>query len=249
MIVTKTHADANTLRTRQEGKAGAGLIGYATTFIGRNRLHPGTGPEPVLGELHPSAHLVEQDPGTALKPHYHQADQFQVVVAGGGYLGPDHVQPYSVHYTNSGTPYGPIKAGDEGLSYFTLRNSYDPGPKVMPESRPHLKAMDRNPREETAERTATASVCEGVEGAFLGPFPDGLAAWYHTMSPGQVITGPKPADGRGQFWLTLKGRVRAQSAELAEWSCLFASPDEAPVSAIAENGPAAVLIVQFPRRG
>jgi hypothetical protein len=36
--------------------------------------------------LHPMAFLVEKGPGAVTRPHFHQADRFQVVVAGCGML-------------------------------------------------------------------------------------------------------------------------------------------------------------------
>ena len=37
--------------------------------------------------MYPMAFLVEQDPGAVVGAHYHQADQFQVMVGGSGRLG------------------------------------------------------------------------------------------------------------------------------------------------------------------
>ena len=62
--------------------------GWHTTFIGENRntLKPGQTP-PDVGVLYPMAFLVEKEPHAVTKPHFHQADQYQVVVQGGGRLG------------------------------------------------------------------------------------------------------------------------------------------------------------------
>ena len=62
--------------------------GWHTTFIGENRntLKEGQ-PAPEAGVLYPMAFLVEKEPRAVVKPHFHQADQYQVVVQGGGRLG------------------------------------------------------------------------------------------------------------------------------------------------------------------
>ncbi len=101
--------------------------GWHTTFIGENRntLKEGqAAPEP--GVLYPMAFLVEKDPHAVVKPHFHQANQYQVVVRGGGRLGTHDVGSVAVHYTEAWSAYGPIVAGEDGIAWFTLRNAWDP---------------------------------------------------------------------------------------------------------------------------
>jgi quercetin dioxygenase-like cupin family protein len=52
---------------------------------------------PADDALHPMAFLVEKRPGAVIRPHFHQADQFQVVVAGRGMLGDHEFSDGSVH--------------------------------------------------------------------------------------------------------------------------------------------------------
>jgi hypothetical protein len=75
--------------------------GWHTTFIGENRntLKEGQTP-PEAGTLYPMAFLVEKEPHAVVKPHFHQADQYQVVVQGGGRLGTHDVGTVAVHYTD-----------------------------------------------------------------------------------------------------------------------------------------------------
>jgi hypothetical protein len=62
--------------------------GWHTTFLGENRntLKQGQTP-PEAGSLYPMAFLVEKEPHAVTKPHFHEADQYQVIVQGGGRLG------------------------------------------------------------------------------------------------------------------------------------------------------------------
>ena len=107
-------------------------------------------PEPE--SLFPMAFLVEQDPGKVVKPHFHQADQFQVVVGGEARMGTHDVTGIAVHYTNRYSAYGPIVATEKGVNYFTLRNGWDPGARYMPEQRLVLKEKRKEPhREAVAE--------------------------------------------------------------------------------------------------
>jgi hypothetical protein len=85
------------------------------------------------------AFLVEQK-SPELRAHFHEVDQFQVVVGGTGALGSDAVAAGAIHYTDGFTVYGPIRTTDpSGVSYFTLRAHSTVGANFMPESR-HKRA-------------------------------------------------------------------------------------------------------------
>ena len=78
--------------------------GWNTPFIGKNRntIAPGEVP-PADGVLYPVAFLVEKDAGAVVKPHFHSADQYQVVVQGGGSVtGPDPVSGGGQYWLVSG---------------------------------------------------------------------------------------------------------------------------------------------------
>ena len=79
----------------------------------------------------PNAALIKQSPHSVLRPHFHQASQFQIFVAGGGKLGRHDIKPFTAHYAGQQTGYGPIIAGPEGISYFTLRPVTDTGILVL----------------------------------------------------------------------------------------------------------------------
>src|ERR1700755_842532 len=128
--------------------------GWHTTFIGENRntLKEGQA-APAAGVLYPMAFLVEKDAHAVVKPHFHQADQYQVIVQGGGRMGTHPVATVAVHYTDAWSAYGPIVAADEGISWFTLRNAWDSGARYMPAARDQLRAareQDMQHREATA---------------------------------------------------------------------------------------------------
>ena len=59
---------------------------------------------------------------TIIPSHFHAVNQFQVVVEGQGTLGKRAVHPWTVHYTNGFTGYGPLCAAAAGMAFFTLRN-------------------------------------------------------------------------------------------------------------------------------
>jgi hypothetical protein len=218
---------------------------WHTSFIGASRYRPETAPPPGPGTLYPMAFLVEQDAGTIAGAHFHQSDQFQVIVHGGGSLGAHEVAPVEVHFAAAFSPYGPIRAGAEGLHYFTLRNGWDPGARYMPGARADLPRPRRH-------RTAGGRLSNRVETAdapevVLAPEPDGLAAWRWHLPAGARLDGPAPEDGRGQFWLVLGGALARDGDALGFHSCVFVGPDEPALAAVAGEGGLDVLAMQFPR--
>jgi len=84
------------------------------------------------------AFLVERPyPNPRVAPHFHDIDQFQVIVAGDGRMGKKEVKPITFQYADTYTPYGPIVGRDDGISFFTLRAVASGGYFAMPGSK-HL---------------------------------------------------------------------------------------------------------------
>jgi hypothetical protein len=232
--------------------------GWHTTFIGENRntLKQGQA-APEAGLLYPMAFLVEKEPHAIVKPHFHQADQYQVVVQGGGRLGTHDVGTVAVHYTDAWSAYGPIVAADEGIAWFTLRNTWDSGARYMPAAREQLRAARLQAfqhREATAAPMPVLSAAELARtdrascAAVIEQTPDGMASWRYRMPVEAHLTGPDPSEGGGQFWIVLSGSASAAgAADLPPNSCLFVAPDDGCFSVKAGAGGAEMLCVQFPR--
>jgi hypothetical protein len=234
---------------RRRGTAADGVSFWHTLYIGTTRYNmaPGT-PDPEPGSLFPMAFLVEQDPGSTASAHYHQADQFQVVVGGEGMLGTHAVAPLTVHFTGAHTAYGPIRAGAEGVAYFTLRNGFDPGARFMtrPDNRAALRAIpSRQHREAVAGPLSPAGPPAET---LLGPAPDGMAAWRYRLPPAARLAGPDPSTGRGQYWLIVSGSARRDGMTVGALSCSFVSPEEDAFTATAGPDGLDILAMQFPRR-
>ena len=230
---------------------------WHTTFIGNNvirqQIVQGNSPEDHAG-LYPMAFMVEQDPGSVTQAHFHQADQFQVVILGNGKIGTQPVSAVSVQFTNAYTPYGPIQAGPDGLGYFTLRRHWDPGARFMPQSRTELRGRNSAFRQvvteaEPALADEALSALPRVEIAdVLRPESSGLAAWRYRLPPGIAVRGPDPADGGGQYWLVLGGEIGEPDGNcLPRNSCAFLSPEEPALHPVAGRGGAELLVLQFPR--
>jgi hypothetical protein len=253
MILTANSEVARQTARRKTGN------GWLTTFIGQNRntLPQGEAP-PGAGALYPMAFLVEKEPHAVVKPHFHQVDQYQVVVQGGGRLGRDSVGTVAVHYTDAWSAYGPIVADDEGIAWFTLRNSWDSGARYMPAARDQLRkarAQSLQHREATAPPMPVAEAGELARTnrlscvTVLEQAADGMATWRYRLPAGASLSGPDPHQGGGQFWIVLSGSASTGgSALLPPNSCAFAAPDDARLLVAAGAGGAEMLCLQFPNR-
>ena len=245
LITSAEQARAN----RRRGQAADGVTFWHTLYLGTTRYNmaPGT-PDPEPGTLFPMAFLVEQDPGSTAHAHYHQADQFQVVVDGRARLGTHEVAPVTVHFAGAYTAYGPIRASEDGVHYFTLRNGFDPGARFMErrENREALRAVANRRHREAVAGPDDASPPPGGH-ALLDPEPDGLAAWRYRLAPGETLTGPPPQSGQGQYWLVVGGSLLREDAEYPALSCAFAFPDDDAFSGRAGAEGLDVVAMQFPR--
>lgn len=228
-------ASADAVRATRRRASSNGSQFWLTSYIGANRYTVDSAEPPGPGTIYPMAFLVEQDPGEVVGAHYHQADQFQVIVAGGGRLGSHDVAPISVHFAGAWSAYGPLRAGAEGLHYFTLRNGWDPGARYMefPDNRAGLRALPRRHRETVGETAALGT--------------DGYCARRFRIGSGECEVGPDPASGAGQFWLVLAGELLIDDAAVPAMSCIFVYPDEGTFVATAGASGAEVLAMQFPR--
>ena len=226
---------ADDVRATRRRASSNGTGFWLTTYIGGNRYEPAAEAPPGPDTIYPVAFLVEQDADAVVGAHYHQADQFQVVVGGAGRLGTHDVQPSAVHFAGAWSSYGPLRAGHDGLQYFTLRNGWDPGARYMefPENRATLRAKPRRHREMAGE---------------FEPSPDGLCVRRYSLVEGERVTGPDPADGDGQFWLVVHGTLVRHREALPARSCVFVYPDEPPFIATAGATGLMSLMMQFPRR-
>jgi hypothetical protein len=232
--------------------------GWHTTFIGKNRNTLAENEAaPAADCLYPMAFLVEKEAAAVVHPHFHAADQYQVVVQGSGRLGLHDIASVAVHYTDAYSAYGPIVAADEGVSWFTLRNAWDPGARYMPAHRQQLREARARfqHREATCgplpplSDTELTGLAKPTGVAVIAETPDGLGTWRYTVPPNGSIIGPQPSTGGGQFWLVSAGSVSVSgNGLLPVQSCIFVAPDDAAATLCAGPGGADLICMQFPKR-
>lgn len=226
---------------------------WQTDYLGPEAsLAPaGTLEEIPLLERTAQAVLVEKPPSSVVPPHFHCVNQFQVVVEGNGTLGRHAVGPGSVHYSAGYTGYGPISAGDQGLSYFTLRAQFDFGAFYLPQSKGKLKNVERefaiSDEVALSDSVALAQRQGATLETIIHPRANGLCSYLARLGPGATLQAPPAVVGGGQYWLVMAGELLYKGAELPRLSCLFISPDDPMPLLEAGSLGAEVVVVQYPR--
>src|SRR5437867_238466 len=212
-----------------------------------SQVFPVSGATPEM----PMASLVEQLPHTMIPAHFHAVNQFQVVVEGEGTLGKRAVHPWTVHYTNGFTGYGPLGAGAAGMAFFTFRNRYDAGgARYFPAGQAFMQPAPKRHHlvgplalsSAAALHSRQQATCDVV----LAQEDDGLAAWFLRLGPNMRTPAPDPAHGGGQYFLVAGGTLRHDGAMLPRLSCLYVSTDTGPFVLQSGAEGLAALLLQFP---
>jgi hypothetical protein len=199
--------------------------------------------EDIAGEEEPQAYLVMQPPHSVTRPHFHQTNQFQVFVHGGGTVGKVRVDPLTVQYAGGNTPYGPIMAENDGVHYFTLRQTWDSGAKYLPASSDLL--VKGKQRQVVGVKLGGS---DAQTETLIEPTEDGLFAQCITLPPKAKHTLPDSAEGGGQYHVVVSGSLARAGEELPPLSVEFASPDEGPVEIEAGPDGLELLIARFPKK-
>jgi hypothetical protein len=198
----------------------------------------------------PHALLVEQDPNQVILPHFHEQNQFQVIINGGGLLGRNEVKPITVHYAGAYTGYGPITSGDEGLWYFTLRPMMDNGAQFLPESRPKMKPWPKKHYHSAPLQSMTTSALATLaapESITVQHDDDGMRVESIRVPANARIGTPEPAQGGGQFFLVTAGSMQVEGKQYGRLSCVWVAHTEAAMNVQAGAEGVELLMLQCPR--
>ncbi len=197
----------------------------------------------------PTALLVNvPDPGSVITPHFHDVDEFQVTVDGDGTLGKNKLAPITFQFVNSYTPYGPIVAGKNGLTYFTLRITSAGGHFLMPENQDKVKGKKkRNIVGNVPSSTGPLEAGKVARFELVDSESDGLSVinmrlGAHARQAGAVT----PSAGGGQFWLILDGSAVHNGKTLPKLSVIHVAANDPPPTVEAGADGAEILVVQFP---
>lgn len=200
------------------------------------------------GQFHdgPQAFLVQVlDPGGSIQPHFHDVDQFQVIVQGDGVIGKKPLRPITAQYADAFTPYGPIISRDDGISFFTLRQSASAGHFHMPGSRD--KMPGRAGRNIAAQFMTGQIPQSGDEIRLpLQESDDGLCMVGFRLAPHATATPPH-SNGGGQFYLICSGSLVHENQSLPTQSLIYVEAGEESPQLHAGPEGAEVMLLQFPK--
>ena len=195
----------------------------------------------------PQVFLVDMpDAGGTIHPHFHDVDQYQVIVRGGGRLGPGTAEPVAFHYADAYTPYGPIIGADDGIAFFTIRAACAGGYFPMPASRHLIKGKPgRNIAGKFDVNQPLPAARESTREVLLESTADHVAVVGLRMGPHARANG-EPTNGGDQYYLVCSGALAHEGREIPPLSMVRVEPGEAPP--VLEAGPtgAEILLLQLP---
>lgn len=213
-------------------------MGYRHDFIGS----PGT------IDTGPQAFLVERNyAGALVTPHFHDIDQFQVVVAGDCRMGKQDAKSVTFQYADAFTPYGPIFGEKEGFSFFTLRPIASGGFFAMPGNKQNMPGRaGRNIAGHFDTSRPRLNAGERQREDLMVPQDDGIDAVGIRLGANASAQGI-PSDAGGQYYLVCEGSLIGPNGKLPRHSLMHVKNGETPPTLTAGGDGAEILILQLAR--
>ena len=200
--------------------------------------------------LSPHVFLVDLPPDSVLDVHFHRENQFQLFVKGEGSIGPHRIEPITAHYAGAYTGYGPLKAGPQGVSYFTIRPVYDTGAFYMPHARGNMvPGPKRNLHSEPVaplDATALRRLPAPQHVDLIALQPDRIAARLLRLPPRAPHTDLDPEGSGGQFVVVVTGSIAHGGRAFGALDMIFLSADEPPLRLEPQDDGAEVVLLQLP---
>lgn len=216
----------------------AGGTGWRYDYIG----------SPGVLDTNPQAFLVDRlYPDARIDPHFHDIDQFQVVVDGYCRMGKKEAMPVTFQYADAYTPYGPIVGKEAGFAFFTLRPIASGGFFAMPGNRHNMPCRaGRNlaGRFDLAAPLPEPGAC--VREDLMAPQDDGVNAVGWRIGAGAEVVG-LTSDAGGQYYLVCDGEVACDGKTLSAGSLVHVAPGEPAPRLVGGADGAHVLTLQFAR--
>ena len=182
--------------------------------------------------------------------HFHEVDQFQVIMDGSGDFGRHPVKPYCIHFSRAYTPYGPLEADRKtGWAFLVLRSRFDPGAQRFPQSLEKLKQIpDRQPWQVTTDVSFPAR-SPGVNVQDVPQVRDDQGLFTQTVAMGAHarMTTPDQSGGDGQYVVVVKGSLIYDETERKAPAVVFLKRDEPAFELIAGADGLEAIIMNFPK--
>ena len=204
---------------------------------------------PAGDKTEPHAFLAERCFNGGIRPHFHDVDQFQVIVSGSGAIGRHSLPHHTVHFARAHTPYGPIVPNQEGLGFLTLRARRAAGQFIVPDKIDMLRSVpDRRPWQITEEANFDGSGDVAMHTFSRIRDSNGLAAYSLKLRPHTTATAPDPSVGDGQYLIITRGSLMHDGRDHQAITMVFVKPDEPPFQLVAGAQGLEALALNFPRQ-
>ena len=211
--------------------------------------------ESVPASASPQALMAELSADETVLAHFHGVTQFQVFAAGSGVMGRNDVQPLTIQFKDHHTAYGPVIAGPQGLTFFTMRMKTanaspvylnKPGykEKLQPSKRRNLLSPRINFSTEPVLMNRTDAVWEPVSP--YDQFDDGLAAHVVRLGAGKSVMGPDPEKSSGHYLFVGNGNLDLAGENFPLWSMVVVTREEKAMEIKAGDKGLEVLVLEFP---
>lgn len=220
---------------RHVGTFGEGITVALSPLLGRGGGYSddNVGPQVYLAEI--------LTPHANERAHFHEVDQFQIFLGGGGKFGKAPIDPVMVQYADAWTPYGPLIGGPDGYSFLTVRRRSSAGALYIPESRQKRQNLGGRQVSQTFKPDELDD--PGAWNPILGPYDDGVAAYGIVLGAGQHTTLPD-ADVE-QFCVVAEGTLRVDGRDHPAASTVRVGLKEEEPALEAGPGGATLVMVNF----
>ena len=203
----------------------------------------------------PQALLTEMSANETILPHFHGITQFQIFPAGSGKMAKTDVQPLMLQYKDHHTAYGPVIAGQHGLTFIALRNRLgDSAPVYLskPGYKEKLKPSKRRNWMSQHIELSTPPVLKFRSDVAWEPvfepekIADAMSAHLLRLGAGMCTTGPEPSKTGGYYVFVANGSIVIEAQALPHWSMVFVEPTECALEIKAGTAGLEALVMQFP---
>jgi rubredoxin len=182
--------------------------------------------------------------------HFHEVDQFQIIMEGSGEFGRHHVEPYVVHFSRAYTPYGPLQSDKvTGWGFIVLRSRFDSGAQRFPWSLEKLKQIPNRKPWQVTTRIGFPAQNGDVSVQDIPEIKDeqGLFTRTTAMAPNARMTAPDPSVGDGQYVVVVKGSLIHENKERHAPTVVFTRRDEPAFEIHAGAQGLEAVIMNFPK--
>lgn len=240
LVVARSEIPAN--KVNQPGKNLPGSPGaLSTTFLRATAETPDG----------PTAAINRYEGVKVSNAHFHEVDQFQVIMEGSGDFGRHAVKPYYVHFSRAHTPYGPLQSNDPGWAFMVLRSRFDSGAQRFPWALDKLKEIPNRQPWQVTTKVEFPAATAGVAVQDVPEIRDerGLFTQTVTMGPNTRTMTPDRLGGDGQYLVVVKGSLVHEGSERQAPAVVFINRDEPPLEIKAGAQGLEAIIMNFPKPG